>query len=223
MKIICKATITSISALLFSTAIPATCGFSILHTNTNGALQIKNPSILGLSAGTLKTAAATSSSSTTTTTLYSSPEDESSLPPLQFESAASKFFQLEEKEDKDSSTTEVFLSTDGTVTMGETDAPPPLRATGTWSQDGQHFKMNIKRTFGAGQSNTDVGEFKFVVERAFVGHMDTVGNLLSIDGSMHLKDEFTGDVEVGFFSMIDTTNARLMEDDIGKKGTSLSM
>eukprot|EP00979_Chaetoceros_neogracilis_P013297 scaffold3764_cov195-Chaetoceros_neogracile.AAC.1 len=205
---ICKSAITCISAaLLFSATIPTTSGFSILHTKANAAHTIKKSSVKSPLTGTV---------------LYSTPE-ESSQPPAQFESPVSKFFQLEEKEDRDSSTTEIFLSANGTVSIGMSDAPPPLLSTGTWSQDGQDFEMQIKRTFGAGQSNTDVGEFKFVVERGFVGRLDKVGNLLSIDGSMHIKQDISKEnMEVGFFSMIDTTVARLMEDDEDKKGMSLT-
>jgi hypothetical protein len=99
----------------------------------------------------------------------------------------SKFFQLEEKEDKESCSTEVFLSNDGTVTLGDTDGPLPLQATGTWKQTGEKFEMSIKRTFGSGQDGSDVGEFKFDVDRAYIGFLEYVGGSIAIDGSMHLK------------------------------------
>eukprot|EP00558_Chaetoceros_sp_UNC1202_P014523 CAMPEP_0197233348 /NCGR_PEP_ID=MMETSP1429-20130617/1423_1 /TAXON_ID=49237 /ORGANISM="Chaetoceros sp., Strain UNC1202" /LENGTH=213 /DNA_ID=CAMNT_0042691573 /DNA_START=30 /DNA_END=671 /DNA_ORIENTATION=+ len=141
---------------------------------------------------------------------------------------ASKFFQLEEKEDKETCTTEIFLSSDGTVTLSETDGPPPLRATGTWSQKdgdfdthGQQFQMTIKRMFGGGLENTDVGEFTFEVVRHFVGEVGMVGNVISIDGAIHVTDyplgvtEVLEDVEAGYFSMIDTTDAKLgSEEDV---------
>jgi len=111
----------------------------------------------------------------------------SSSTPKQFESVVSKYYNLEEKEDNENSTTEIFLLADGTVSLGETDAPLTVKATGTWSQNGGEFEMHIKRTFGAGQDHTDVGEFQFVVERGFVGQLETVGALLSVGGSMHLK------------------------------------
>lgn len=101
-------------------------------------------------------------------------------------SVASKFFQLEEKEDKDVCTTEIFLADDGTVLLAETDGPLPLRATGTWNQQGTDFTMKINRTFGAGQPGTDVGEFLFEVERGYIGFLQLVGNLLCVDGTMYI-------------------------------------
>lgn len=102
----------------------------------------------------------------------------------------SKFFQLEEKEDRESCSTEIFLSNDGTVTIGDTDGPLPLQGSGTWKQTGQKFDMTIKRTFGSGQDGSDVGEFKFDVERGYVGFLETVGGSIAIQGSMHLKVRF---------------------------------
>lgn len=125
----------------------------------------------------------------------------------------SKFFQLEEKEDKESSSTEIFLSNDGTVTLGDTDGPLALQATGTWSQDNEKFEMTIKRTFQSGQDGSDVGEFKFDVVRGYVGFLESVGGSIAISGSMHLKDEYRGDMEVGYFSMIDTTESKLGSED----------
>lgn len=125
----------------------------------------------------------------------------------------SKFFQLEEKEDKESCSTEIFLSNDGSVTVGDTDGPLPLQASGTWKQTGEKFNMTIKRTFGSGQEGRDVGEFKFDVERVYIGFLEYVGGSIAVDGSMHLKDESRGDMEVGYFSMIDTTESKLGSED----------
>jgi hypothetical protein len=99
----------------------------------------------------------------------------------------SKFFQLEEKEDRENCSTEIFLSNDGTVTIGDTDGPLPLQGSGTWKQTGEKFDMIIKRTFASGQDGSDVGEFKFDVERVYVGYLETVGGSVAIQGSMHLK------------------------------------
>jgi len=136
-------------------------------------------------------------------------ESETDVPLL----VMSKFFQLEENEDKESCSTEIFLSNDGTVSVGDTDGPLPLQAIGTWKQTGEKFDMIIKRTFGSGQDGTDVGEFKFDVERIYTGLLGTVGSSLAVEGSMHLRDELKGDMEVGYFSMIDTTEAKLGSED----------
>lgn len=126
-----------------------------------------------------------------TSTLYSEPSAGAEIgtglsEPDSDSSVASKFFQLEEKEDKDSCTTELFLAKDGTVTLAETDGPLPVRATGVWSQQGNEFRMKIKRTFNGGQPGRDVGEFLFDVERGFTGFLEIVGGLTCVDGSMHI-------------------------------------
>eukprot|EP01083_Nonionella_stella_P054480 143796_1 len=130
--------------------------------------------------------------------------------------AASLYFQLEEREDKDTCTTELFLKKDGTVLVFDSDGPLPISATGTWGQstDKKFFIMNIKRTFGTGSDGRDMGEFCFEVERSYEGTMTTVGEkTLAMEGAMHLVDEFRGDLKVGFFSMIDTTAAKLGEEE----------
>jgi len=108
----------------------------------------------------------------------------------------SRFFQLEEMEDKDSCTTEIFLSTDGTVSVGETNGPLPLQAFGTWQQGGDDsFKMVITRKFGTGlkeSKSSDVGEFYFEVVRTFCGVMANVGTTLAISGSMFLTVSHNG-------------------------------
>lgn len=68
--------------------------------------------------------------------------------------------------------------------------------------------MTIKRTFVAGNNkrqDTDMGEFSFDVERVFAGTMEYVGSILAVKGSIVMPGEIFGDVEVGYFSMIDTT------------------
>lgn len=130
-----------------------------------------------------------------------------------FGSAANKYFQLEEAEDKETCTTELFLKEDKTVALGESDGPLTLDASGSWDQKGDgSFTMTITRTFEAGKEKTmptDMGEFTFTVERLFTGEISAVGARLAMSGSMHDMDELLGDREVGFFSMIDTTDERL--------------
>jgi len=128
---------------------------------------------------------------------------------------ASKFYQLEELEDREACTTEIFLSNDGSVTATETNGPPHIDVTGKWSQSNDtSFTMTVKRTYGTGNDSSDIGEFQFDVERSFIGEITLVGGVTSITGSMHMNDEFSGDVEVGFFSMIDTTASKLGEEEL---------
>jgi len=129
-----------------------------------------------------------------------------------------KYYQLEELEDKESCTTDVFLNSDRTVTVGETDGPVYLSASGTWSQDPSDgsFRMVLSRTYEAGREPhqfTDMGEFDFTVERVFTGEVTEVGSKLAVVGSIHDMDEAVGDKSVGFFNMIDTTKERLGEKD----------
>ena len=107
----------------------------------------------------------------------------------------------------------MFLRADKTVVLGETDGPLPKDATGVWSQEADGtFTMKIFRTFQAGQKGTeptDMGEFTFTVERDFTGEMSRVGASVAMTGSIYDRDDVFGDRQVGFFSMIDTTNEKL--------------
>ena len=112
--------------------------------------------------------------------------------------AQSKFFQLEEMEDKDTCTTELFLSNDGSVTVGDSNGPPPIAASGRWEQfpakEGtKTFRMTISRTFGGGRpgtEGTDMGEFTFQVERLFTGVISSAGESVSVAGTIHALVSF---------------------------------
>jgi hypothetical protein len=126
----------------------------------------------------------------------------------------SKFFQLEEMEDREACTTEIFLANNGSVSVIGTNGPPPIESFGTWTQKNKDtFEMTIVRTYGTGNKGTDVGEFNFDVHRTFEGDISTVGGLLSVTGPIRMKDDFFGDVNVGYFSMIDTTAAKLDQEE----------
>lgn len=111
--------------------------------------------------------------------------------------------------------TEVLLNADNTVTLGETDGPPFLRSSGTWSLNGEEFRMTLSRTYNAGAPSkepNDIGEFTYTVERTFTGGLYMVGAKLAIEGSVHSLDEH-GDNEVGYFEMIDVSKERAGEKD----------
>jgi hypothetical protein len=132
-------------------------------------------------------------------------------------SAAGRYFQLEELEDRDSSTTELYLHVNQTVSTGATDGPSPIATSGTWKQDpdGQ-FTLVLSRTFETGKEKaqpTDVGEFNFTVNRSYVGEMTFVGANVAVTGIMHNVDETFGDQEIGYFNMIDTTEERQASED----------
>uniref|UniRef100_A0A6V2DIK6 Uncharacterized protein n=2 Tax=Ditylum brightwellii TaxID=49249 RepID=A0A6V2DIK6_9STRA len=131
---------------------------------------------------------------------------------------ASKFFDLKEMEDKENACTDIYLSPDTTVLVGETNGPIPKDAKGTWivSEDGTSFTMKILRTYDSGKdvvtdddSISSSGDFTFHVERTFTGEVSkTEGGTLKIEGSMHNIDSSLGDMEVGFFTMVDTSDDR---------------
>jgi hypothetical protein len=132
-------------------------------------------------------------------------------------SAKERYFQLEELEDQETATTELFLKADSTVEFGKTDGPLYIEASGTWKElSSGKFDMILKRTFEAGteqEKYTDMGEFDFEVERTFTGEMAMVGECVAVTGTMHALDAVLGDEEVGYFNMIDTTKERLGEEE----------
>lgn len=130
---------------------------------------------------------------------------------------AEKFFQLEEMEDKETCTTEVFLKSDSTVEIGKTDGPVHVKARGEWETkpDGT-FRMLIARTYETGKDQstfTDMGEFEYEVERTYTGDFTMIGGLVGVQGVIHNVDEVLGDEEVGYFNMIDTTKERLGQEE----------
>ena len=136
-----------------------------------------------------------------------------------------KHFQLEELEDSEKSTTDIILNSDYTVTVGRTDGPIISSSHGTWSesestdgnQDKTFFDMKLSRTYVAGgdsKDDTGIGEFEYTVERTFKGEAMLVGgSLIAMEGVVLDVDEIFGTREVGFFNMIDTTEARI-EDSV---------
>jgi len=127
-----------------------------------------------------------------------------------------KYYQLEELEDADNCTTELFLKHDGTVDVMETDGPLFSKAVGNWEIKENQFAMTITKTFATGTNNksdpTGMGEFTFAVERVFEGEMTVVGGTeVAINGRIFAEDIVTDKMEkeVGFFNMIDGTEQRL--------------
>jgi hypothetical protein len=104
-----------------------------------------------------------------------------------------KYYQLEEMEDKDTATTELFLKEDGSIEIGDTDGPKWDSARGTWKvkPGTDEFSMTISKTFGAGAKGKDVGEFAYTVARTYVGDMTHVGESVAITGVM--KDGLVGE------------------------------
>jgi len=123
-----------------------------------------------------------------------------------------KYYQLEELEDAENGTTELFLKEDGMVDIGETDGPLFSKAVGSWEIQENSFAMTITKTFSSGNERNDMGEFTFDVERVFEGEMTIVGGTeVAINGKIFAEDIITEkhELEVGYFNMIDATEQRL--------------
>jgi hypothetical protein len=133
-----------------------------------------------------------------------------------------KYYQLEEMEDRENCTTELFLKEDGTVLIGDTDGPLWTSAVGEWviAPGSNDFVMTITKSFQAGQDNSDMGEFEYELERTFQGEMTEVGESVAITGVMLCDDPITGKgQEVGFFNMIDGTDVRSDKRADARSGT----
>eukprot|EP00529_Nitzschia_sp_RCC80_P021888 CAMPEP_0113453448 /NCGR_PEP_ID=MMETSP0014_2-20120614/7361_1 /TAXON_ID=2857 /ORGANISM="Nitzschia sp." /LENGTH=390 /DNA_ID=CAMNT_0000344839 /DNA_START=193 /DNA_END=1365 /DNA_ORIENTATION=- /assembly_acc=CAM_ASM_000159 len=136
-----------------------------------------------------------------------------------------KYYQLEEMEDRDNCTTELFLKEDGQILIGETDGPLWTEAVGTWKirPGTDDFTMNIKRKFQSGNDGSDMGEFEYELERTYIGDMTAVGESVAVTGVMHCTDVLSGeDQEVGFFNMIDGTDAREDKRTDAQPGTGVA-
>jgi hypothetical protein len=124
-------------------------------------------------------------------------------------SIAGMYFQVEEMEDKDSCTTEVFLNSNNTVTLLETNGPVFVSATGSWNLEGDgSFEMTLSRTYEGGRSTkslTGIGVFPYVTNRSFLGQLSKIGVKQGIEGSVYDIDSGSTERKVGFFEMIDTT------------------
>jgi len=123
-----------------------------------------------------------------------------------------RYYQLEEMEDNENSTTEIYLNASGSVDLprlDQTNGPVPISASGFWkagpADDANGFEMVVEREFSTGAGMEAGGSFK--VKRIMKGAWETVGESISITGKMILSDSITGDIEVGYFSIIDTTDA----------------
>lgn len=123
---------------------------------------------------------------------------------------AGKVFQLEEREDRDTEQTKLWLNPDGTVTLEATDGPQYTAFEGRWSvvdSPDKPFRMLLDRVYGGGMKpihSTDMGEFDYTVRREFFGDIEVVGNLVGVEGIVHLLDNADQkDYEVGFFALID--------------------
>jgi hypothetical protein len=116
----------------------------------------------------------------------------SSLSPNDPDYPGDKHFQLEELEDAETCTTDIYLNADNTITVGTTNGPLFLSGKGTWStssSDGKTlFEMIMTRRYQTGKEGkqkTDIGEFEYDVKRTFRGELTLVGGTaLAVNGEI---------------------------------------
>ena len=96
-------------------------------------------------------------------------------------------------EDSEYCTTELYLSSDGTVRLtGTTNGPLPSASTGQWTvteEDGV-FEMRVERKFRMGFGIGDGNGESFTVARVFRGEVDRVGGMIAVTGSMFIPVRF---------------------------------
>jgi hypothetical protein len=135
-----------------------------------------------------------------------------------------KYFQIEEMEDRDRSTTEVFLNADRTVSLLQTDGPLHKKAVGSWQfLPNGLFEMTLNRSFEAGQPTkepTKLGMFQFTTTRIFRGTMAHVGAKTSMEGTIIDVSSDGEERSVGFFEMIDSTSEGLDWRAIGGRSAT---
>lgn len=128
-----------------------------------------------------------------------------------------RHYQLEELEDAEASTTDIFLNADNTVIIGESDGPLCTSSSGKWSDfapsdsGAATFEMVLTRTFITGSekgksvnsANTAIGEFEYTVVRTYRGEVSMVGgSVLTMNGEIVDVDEVFGDRRVRSFCIV---------------------
>jgi len=148
-----------------------------------------------------------------------------------------KYFQLEEREDSESCSTEVYVKSDYTLRIGETNGPRCTSSVGVWKEmefmdeksivnNEGIFEMEITRTYETGQdgkskwgtNDLQMGKFEFTVQRRFNGEFQFVGAEVNVAGTIVDVDPAFGDRQVGYFSMIDVTKDRAI---LGMEGSNM--
>ncbi|EED93823.1 predicted protein [Thalassiosira pseudonana CCMP1335] len=186
-----------LSKLILSTA--------LLSFTASGFVMMPNQAVM---ARMMAQRFATPSSSSTSSTSLSKADLEG------------KEFQLEELEDKEESETELWLNSDGSVTLGQSNGPRVASCKGDWhlietaTQEDKPFRMRLVRTYeyGTHSGSNQVGEISYDVKREFWGNIEMVGDSISVSGTMHgLDDRDQIDCDLGFFTIIDAAASEGIE------------
>jgi hypothetical protein len=91
--------------------------------------------------------------------------------------------ELAEREDSCESRTQIFLHGDGTVTLGQTDGPPPVSMCGLWQCGSLDFQMALQRTFATERFAT------YTVTRVYRGTVNPKSTGINVvEGQMGFAD-----------------------------------
>ena len=117
--------------------------------------------------------------------------------------------ELAEREDSCESRTQIFLHPDGSVTLGQTDGPPPISMCGLWQCGGEEFQMVLQRTFPTERFST------YTVTRVYRGAVNPASMGINVvEGHMGFHDAAMEDE-------VFLAGARgLFDDDNGLGGAS---
>ena len=119
--------------------------------------------------------------------------------------------QLAELEDSCESRTQMFLRPDGTVTLGQTDGPPPVSTCGLWQCGSLEFQMVLQRTFATERFSD------YTVTRVYRGMVneDSTG-IKAVEGQMGFHSDAMEDEQ----SPAIAGAGGLFDDDDGLGGAS---
>uniref|UniRef100_A0A7S0ZDP4 Uncharacterized protein n=1 Tax=Timspurckia oligopyrenoides TaxID=708627 RepID=A0A7S0ZDP4_9RHOD len=116
-------------------------------------------------------------------------ESDSEIAPLT-EADLCGLFQLDEMEDECETCTAVVLNSDGTITLGKTDGPVPIKVEGSWKLfNGDQFILEVDRVF-EGEKGVE-----YTVQREYAGTVTKHLTYIEIDGN--IKAPF----KVGYFKL----------------------
>jgi hypothetical protein len=137
---------------------------------------------------------------------------------LSVDNIGDRSYQLEEMEDEASSTSALYLRSDGSVAHGRTDGPQPSSVDGVWLYDEseKEILVDLDRHF------TD-NRYNFSVRRVFRGHLDCADafDIAAFSGNIFTDIE-TRDSKsaLGHFSLI-VASSDLPDENFGKQSLSL--
>ena len=118
---------------------------------------------------------------------------------------ADRSFQLQELEDSATCVSALYLKSDGSLKVGQTDGPAPSSVEGNWkyNEDEEELQIDLTRHYKG-------DNYTYEVQRYFIGHFDNKKDSdLAVFSGKIFRDsatDFTPDEAVGYFEMIIATD-----------------